>query len=154
MTSEEPKRQLQDHEIWFAIEDFALGSEEEVAAMTEEQLDVHLAERGIDFESRYDEMHSKIAAAAGQLRLRMAQQERIKAEQTRRDDDKPRMWNAPNIGDKTKDILDLSGPALRAQIIQKLGPSYGASAHFHRLENASEEDLREILKDLDELDEE
>lgn len=127
--------------------------------MTEEELDQFFLEEGIDLGSHIQAMHDRMAEVRGQERLDQAGRERQSQFPSLATPPDPRRGPVPAqnwaAGAHQR---SLDGPEdLDAEIhrrLASLSPSQASrrEAYFRKLETASDNDKREMLKDLDTLE--
>lgn len=130
-------------EMLAALSKFA-ENREDIANMPIEEVRAQLAEEGLNLKERHAELRRRLNAIAGQERLQRAAAKRELYHAGRSD---------------TPPVRPPLPPALaRKLLMERLGLLQGqnpqvASAYFRRMENATPEDVQQMLDDLDRLDE-
>ena len=144
MSQNETNRPLEDGEIRRAIVDFA-SPEEEAATMSEEELDLYLADIGVDVKNQARRLHSTLTKADGQISLAAAREQRLSRAKQEQSAPSHKNWAARGIEE------------IKAEVERRLtmsdNQSPQAAAYFRKLENLGEDDLLAMLEDLDELNE-
>lgn len=112
-------------------------SPEEVARMTPDEIRVALVDEGVDIALQARKLHQRLDNIRKQRRLQTAREERVRAE---------------NQSTDTSPLLPAH--SLREEVIRRLGRLNftQAQAYFRNMEESTESDLQEMLKDLERLE--
>lgn len=141
MTNE--RRQKSAAEFLSALNDLSLETEEEILAMSRDQLQARLSEEGINLDAAKADLASRLKTIRGQQRLAEARERRLATESA--------------IATRTK-RASLTIAQMRAEVNRLLGllnPSRTpmVQAYFNRFQEATDDDLPGLLEDLLLLDE-
>lgn len=151
MTPEKNHQPSEEAELRRCIGDFALGSDDEIIGelleMSEADVDRRLEEEGLDVQGRIEGIQERMTSAIGRLRLEAARQRRLTSENQPRQSDN---W-AKRALRESQNYDQLDVVALRAAMGQRL-QGQDKAVFFRQAHDLSEEDLRQMLIDQDELE--